>query len=58
MTHFDCLPGIFYMAKMTEKRSSITHDEYVKYLNIWNNVLDDSDRQMYMDRALKNRTAQ
>ena len=49
MPVFDNIRGVFFLAKMLEQNPNIqlTFDEYQKYLNIWNNSLDDATREMY-----------
>ena len=49
MPVFENIRGVFFLAKMLEQNPNIqlTFDEYQKYLNIWNNSLDDATRELY-----------
>jgi hypothetical protein len=42
MAHFDHLPGVFELARIHQKTSSVvlTYDEYLRYLSIWNDLPD------------------
>jgi hypothetical protein len=49
MPVFDNLKAVFFLAKMLEQNPNVqlTFDQYQKYLNIWEQ-LDDDTKELYM----------
>ena len=55
MPVFDNLKNIFWLAKFVTADPDIqlTYDEYIKYLNVWNQ-LDDDTQELYTRYAKNN----
>ena len=50
MGQFEHLPGVFELARMSDQKSTLTYEEYVRYLRIWEE-LSPEKKQMCMHMA-------
>jgi len=52
MGQFDCLPGVFELARIQSNKRVLTYEEYTRYLSIWNE-LSEEDQMDLSEKALK-----
>lgn len=52
MGQFDCLPGVFELARSQSNKNVLTYEEYTRYLMIWNELSKD-DQMALAEKARK-----
>ncbi len=55
MGQFENLPGVFELARMSDQKSTLTYEEYIRYLRIWEELSPERQQMCMMNARQRSR---